>query len=57
MIMKKENIKVVVNYPNTEEGMLLLKERQAAAMVKILRESIPKKELDELFNKLRTLDN
>lgn len=45
-------ITVVVNYPKTAEGMELFEERQAAAVVKVLREMLPPKQLEELMNKL-----
>jgi len=46
-------IKVVVNYPKTEEGMQLLKESQAIIVVNILRDMLTPKKLGELKNILK----
>lgn len=46
-------IKVVVNYPKTEEGIQLLKERQAEAVAKSLVRILSQIQLEELVKKLR----
>jgi len=45
-------IKVIVNYPQTEEGMQLLKERQAEALAKSLLRTLSPAQIDELLEKL-----
>lgn len=51
--MRKHEIKVIVNYPQTEDGMRLLEERHAAAVVNILKEMLTKDELDQVMEKLK----
>ena len=46
-------IKVVVNYPQTKEGMQLLKERQAEVVAKSLIRMLSHSELDEVMTRLR----
>jgi len=46
-------IKVVVNYPQTKEGIQCLKERQAEVVAKSLIRMLSHSQLDELMIKLR----
>jgi len=46
-------IKVIVNYPETEEGMQILKERQAEVVAKSLIRILSKDQLEALVKKLR----
>jgi|GEM_PF-1646258 len=46
-------IKVIVNYPKTEEGLQLLEERQAQVVAKSLRRMLSQTQLDELVSILR----
>lgn len=46
------SIKVVVNYPETEEGMKLLKERQAEAVLVTLNKILTPMQLDRLMQML-----
>lgn len=45
-------IKVVVNYPKTEEGLRLFEESQAVAALKILRKILSRDELDQVMERL-----
>lgn len=45
-------IKVIVNYPQTEEGIQLLKERQAEVVAKSLLKVLSRTQIDELLEKL-----
>jgi hypothetical protein len=45
-------IKVIVNYPQTEEGIQLLKERQAEVVAKSLLKVLSRTQIDELVEKL-----
>jgi len=45
-------IKLVVNYPKTEEGLQLLKERQAQVVAKSLIRMLTQDQLDEVISKL-----
>lgn len=49
-------ITVVVNYPQTEEGMLIFQQRQAEAAMKLLRKKLTRKELSEVMQKLRLIN-
>lgn len=43
------DFKVVVNYPTSEEGIQLLEDRQAAAVLKTLKDMLSGDELNELM--------
>lgn len=45
-------IKVIVNYPQTEEGILFLKEQQAKVVAKSLIKILSQVQMDELVGKL-----
>lgn len=45
-------IKVIVNYPQTEEGMELLRNRQAEVIVRSLRRMLSKTQMDELISEI-----
>ncbi|MCC5425830.1 hypothetical protein [Clostridium botulinum] len=45
-------IKVVVNYPTTEEGKRKLEESQAQAVLTVLNQILTLKQLDKLMSKL-----
>lgn len=46
---KKNNIKVRVHYPTTEEGMEELRNRQAAIMIDILENQLGSERLENLM--------
>ncbi|EDT84637.1 hypothetical protein [Clostridium botulinum] len=45
-------IKVVVNYPTTEEGKRKLDESQAEAVLTVLNQILTPKQLDKLMSRL-----
>lgn len=45
-------IKVIVNYPQTEEGVQFLKEQQAQVIAKSLIKLLSQDQIDELVRKL-----
>ena len=45
-------IKLIINYPQTEEGIRFIEERQAAVVANSLRRMLSKVQLDELISKL-----
>ncbi|MFL0245493.1 hypothetical protein [Candidatus Clostridium stratigraminis] len=50
-------ISIVINYPETEEGMKMFEERQAQAFLKILRRKLPKEDLDLLIKRLEEMQS
>jgi len=46
-------IKIIVNYPKTEEGLQLLEERQAQVVAKSLIRMLSPVQLDEVVKKLK----
>jgi len=46
-------IKVIVNYPKTEEGLQLLEDRQAQVVAKSLIRMLSQVQLDEVVKKLK----
>lgn len=46
-------IKVIVNYPQTEEGIKFLEERQAESVAKMLIRMLSQVQLDELVRGLK----
>ncbi|AQS04757.1 hypothetical protein [Clostridium beijerinckii] len=47
--MKRKPITVVVHYPETDEGIEILKKSQATAMIDILENKLGEKRVKELF--------
>lgn len=50
---RNSNIKVTVNYPETEEGMRELRERQARAVYTVLNKMLTPVQLDMLMERLK----
>lgn len=50
--MKMQDIKVVVNYPTTEEGKKKLDESQAKAVLTILTQMLTPEQLEKLVKRL-----
>lgn len=53
-IKNKRPITVIVHYPETEEGMEILKKSQAAVMIDILENKLGEKRVKELFEYMKT---
>ena len=47
-------IKLIMNYPQTDEGIRLIEERQAAVVANSLRRMLSKAQLNELIGKLKS---
>ena len=50
-------IKIIVNYPQTEEGILILEERLADVFARSLRRKLSRTQMDELVSKLTQNEN
>jgi hypothetical protein len=46
------NIRVIVNYPQTEEGIKELNQRQAKAILSVLKDMMSPQDLDTLIKRL-----
>lgn len=51
--MGRQQITVKVHYPETLEGMELLKKSQALVMIDILEKQLGKEQVEELFNYMK----